>query len=81
MHSVQASAATAVAIDLAADTVGVQFQGLYVGVAGNIVVDTLGGSKSVTFANVPVGFFPVACSKVYSSANGTTASSLVGLAW
>ncbi len=88
---VKGSARLATPINLSADTVAPNvpnnaFDAIYVGVTGNIVVDTPGvdgqrGSTGVTFNNVPVGMFAVSCSKVYSSANGTTASDLVGLNW
>lgn len=77
---VVSSARAAVPINLAADTPA-NFMALYVGTTGDIKVDTLGGSPGVIFKTVPVGMFPVAVSKVYSTANGTTAANLVGLAW
>lgn len=46
---------------------------LYIGVSGNLRVTTLGGS-TITFANVPVGFFPVRVARVW--ATGTTATSI-----
>lgn len=79
-RSIEANAKTAVVINLAADT-PTGFKALYLGVTGSVKVDTAGGSVGVTFANVPVGFFPVSVTKVYSTANGTTASSLLGLNW
>lgn len=77
---VNASARTAVEIDTATDTDG-NFYALYVGVSGDIVVDTVGGQLSVTFTNVPVGWFPVQITRVHSAGDGTTADGLVGLAW
>lgn len=55
---------------------------LYVGVSGTIVVrhpGVAGGpiAASVTYANVPVGIFPVQADMVLST--GTTATSLVAL--
>lgn len=52
---------------------------IYIGVAGDIVVDTIGGSKRVLFKNHPIGYMPVACSRVYGADAGTTADSIVGL--
>lgn len=57
---------------------------LYVGVTGNVKVDLPNlpgqpGRSTVTFMNVPVGMFPVACKKVY--ATGTTASQIIGMNW
>lgn len=49
---------------------------LYVGVAGDISLDTLRGTH-VTFSNVGVGIFPIGCTKVYLT--GTNASGLRGL--
>jgi hypothetical protein len=49
---------------------------LYIGTTGDIAIVTIGGA-SVTFANVPVGFFPVRCTKVKST--GTTATDIVAL--
>lgn len=76
---VTASARSAAAIDLGADTAA-PFNALYIGVTGNVKVD-LPGSVGITFANVPVGFFPVAVRKIYSTANGTSAASILGLSW
>ena len=49
---------------------------LYVGSTGNLKVDTITGS-TVTFKNMPVGFFPVQVKKVYST--GTTAADIIAL--
>jgi hypothetical protein len=49
---------------------------LYVGVSGNLKVDTISGS-TVTFGNVPVGFFPVQVKKVYGT--GTDAKEIIAL--
>ena len=49
---------------------------LYVGVAGNLEVTTIGGSK-VTFSNMPVGFVPVQVKKLWQT--GTTAKDVVAL--
>ncbi len=76
---IYANAMTGAAINLAADT-DISYRALYVGVTGSVKVDTAGGS-TLTFANVPVGFFPVSVKKVYSTANGTTAASILGLNW
>lgn len=47
---------------------------LYVGSEGNIKVTTVGG-QDTTFTNVPVGFFPILVTKVWSA--DTTASGFV----
>ena len=49
---------------------------LYIGVAGDLKVTTVGGDE-VTFKNVPVGFFPVNVLKVW--ATGTLASEVIAL--
>lgn len=49
---------------------------LYVGTTGNIKVTTVGGN-AVTFTSVPVGWFPVRCSRVWST--GTTASNIIAV--
>lgn len=50
---------------------------LYVGVSGDISVDTWAGDQAVLFKNVPVGFFPVCVIRVY--ATNTTATNIVAL--
>lgn len=77
---VVASATRAEVVNLAADTPK-GYSALYIGVTGNVVVDLADGDTNVTFSNVPVGFFPVSVSKVYSTGNGTTAGSILGLKW
>jgi hypothetical protein len=63
------------------DATVVDFASLYVGGAGNIVVETrnmAGTAADVTFTGVPAGtILPIACTKV--KATGTTATSIVGL--
>lgn len=48
---------------------------LYIGVTGDVTV--LCASGAVTFTAVPVGWFPVNCTRVNST--GTTATNIVGL--
>jgi hypothetical protein len=50
---------------------------LYVGVTGDVKVDTLGGETGILFKAVPVGFLDVHATKVY--ATGTTATTIVTL--
>ena len=50
---------------------------LYVGVTGDITLRVTRNGASVTFTNVPVGFFPVNAVQVFAA--GTTASGLVAL--
>lgn len=49
---------------------------LYIGVTGNLTVRMVRG-ENATFANVPVGVFPVQVNRVLST--GTTASSIVAM--
>ena len=49
---------------------------LYVGTSGNITLITAAG-KTALFANVPIGFFPVQCSRV--NATGTAATDILAL--
>jgi hypothetical protein len=49
---------------------------LYVGGAGNVKVDTIGG-QTLTFQAAPVGFLDVRAKKVYKT--GTTATNIVAL--
>lgn len=53
---------------------------LYIGTAGNLVVETE-GLETVFFSNVPLGFFPVKVRRVLSTGGGgsTTASNIIGL--
>lgn len=60
------------------DTTQVAFRALYVGGAGNVAVQTVGGN-TVTFTAPPVGtILPIEVQKVMST--NTTATLLIGLA-
>lgn len=50
---------------------------LYIGVTGDVKVDTLGGDTGIVFKAVPVGVLYVAVKRVYST--GTTATNIVAL--
>ena len=69
----------AVAVDVSSANQTVVFcRGVYVGGAGDLVVDMAGEGKAVTFAAVPAGsLLPIQVSKIYSAANGTSATNLV----
>ena len=56
------------------------YMALWIGGAGSggLKVDTASGD-TLTFAGVPVGFFPVAVTRVYST--GTDVTNIVGLNW
>lgn len=73
------SYANAAALDVSSTdaTLSPTAQAIYVGIAGDLTVDLVGGATAVQFKNVPVGQFKLQVSKVYHS--GTSASSLVAL--
>lgn len=59
------------------DTTEVNCRALYVGGAGNVVLQMPGRSETVTFSNVPAGtFMPVSARRVMAA---TTATSIVAL--
>lgn len=65
------------AVDLSSADASVFARSLYVGGAGDVKVDTVGGS-TVTFVGVPAGsILPVRASKVYKV--GTSATSILAL--
>lgn len=57
-------------------TVLVTTRSLFVGVSGNLAVQMADG-QTITFANVPVGIFPIQVDKVLST--GTTATNIIAL--
>lgn len=78
--NIRASADKQTVLSLAADLVQ-GFDAFYIGVTGNLKVDSPAGDIGVLYQNVPVGIFPIAAAKVYSAANGSTVTGLVGLNW
>lgn len=70
-------------VNAAGDNAPCYAKALYVGVSGNVTVVTArdnsnsGAGTPVTFANVPVGWFPVQVRRV--CVTGTGASGIVGL--
>lgn len=73
------NAATGGSAITTSDSTAVDFNGIYIGGAGNVKVDLLDGS-TVTLTAVIVGtIYPLRVTKVY--ATGTTATNLVGLKW
>lgn len=50
---------------------------LYIGVAGDVKVDLVGGSTGITFKNHPVGYLPGFVTRVYST--GTAATEIIAL--
>ncbi len=68
------------AINLASDTSLSSCNGLYVGGAGNVKVDMRFNGTGITFSGVVAGtVLPIQVTKVYSTANGTTATNIVAL--
>ncbi len=80
------SATGAEAVNLAADYLTEtnsgrsHTRGVWVGGAGNVVVDMAEFGTNITFTGVPAGtLLPICVSKIYSTANGTTATSLTAI--
>jgi hypothetical protein len=73
------SAHNAVAINLAADTsLAAGCRGFTVGTAGDVKVDYVGGATAITLKNRVAGVdHGHQISKIYSTANGTTAADVV----
>lgn len=69
----------ALAINLSNDTaLSPATQRIWVGGTGNVKVDTVGGQTGVVYTAVQAGtYLTVRATKIYSTANGTTASNLV----
>lgn len=76
MSSVSDPAKNAAAVVPSDATVFTPTRGLYIGVAGNVVVTMYGSANVVTFANAPVGILPVQVTKVMVA---TTATNIVAL--
>lgn len=74
---VDLSPKNAVAINLASDTTLANCRGIWVGSGGSIKVDMASTGTAITFTNVQNGYLSGNFSKIYSTANGTTASNLV----
>ena len=74
-------AANAVAINLGSDTtLASTSRGIWVGGGGNVKVDLAITGTAIVFTSVPSGtMLPVQATKVYSTANGTTATSLTAV--
>lgn len=62
-----------------ADLTGLTTSSLFVGTAGNVKVDLAGGSTGVVFKATAGAVLPLDITKIYSTANGTTATDLVEL--
>lgn len=73
-----AGAKAIAAVNLASDTTLAGCRAIYVGVTGDVKVDAANGGTA-TFKSHPVGYLQVQASKIYSTANGTTATDLIVL--
>jgi hypothetical protein len=69
------SARQAVAVTPSDSTALHETRGLYIGTSGDVAVQI--GTATVTFKSVPVGFMPVAVTKVMNT--NTTASNILAL--
>jgi hypothetical protein len=80
-RSLTSPATHAAVVNLAADTdlSGQPSRGVLINGAGNLKVDTLGGEIGVIIP-CPVGFLSIRLKKIYSTANGTTATGIT-LLW
>lgn len=63
-----------IAIDISVADHTINFDALYVGVSGNVKITKFNGD-TVTYNDVPVGWMPVAGTKVFKA--GTTATNLI----
>lgn len=70
-----------VAVNLASDTnLTAGCRGFHVGVSGDVKVDFVGGAQGITLKACVAGSpLPYQVSKIYSTANGTTATDIVAL--
>lgn len=75
-NSANATVAASKAAAVVTDTAIAVTRALYIGVTGDLTVTMAQDGVSCTFANVPVGIFPVQVIEVSSS---STASSIVAL--
>ncbi len=81
-NDLTAPAGNAAAINLGADTTYTagEPRGLFIGTGGNVKVDLVNGATGIVFKNLTAGqILPVRCTKIYSTANGTTAADIVAL--
>lgn len=76
-----AGAASGIAVDLSSDyTPPSGIRGVWVGTGGNLKVDYVVSGTAITLKNVGSGFeLAGQFSKIYSTANGTTAADIVAL--
>ena len=76
-QKIDGSPSRAVSINLASDTSG-EWVGIRTGVSGDIKVDYKNGGTAITLKNSQSGAYEVGVfTKIYSTANGTTATDLV----
>lgn len=60
------------------DTTVLDYNALYIGVTGDVVIKHTASGTAVTYKNVPVGILPVAGVRVMAA---TTASEIVWMKW
>jgi hypothetical protein len=74
------SARRAQVINLATDTVLTEScRALYLGTAGDVKVDLVDGGTAIPFPAHAAGYMMAQVKKIYSTANGTTATGVVAL--
>lgn len=79
--SIQGSPSTAEAINLGSDSSGTWFA-FRAGVGGTVKVDYRDGGTAISLLNVPNGGYePGIITKIYSTANGTTATDIVAFSY
>ena len=62
----------------ASDSTALDFNALWIGVAGNVTIKHTASGDAVTYSNVPVGILPVAGVRVMAA---TTATGVVWMKW
>lgn len=72
---VQSAAASSAFAVTPSDVTVIAAEALYIGVTGNLTVVTV-ANETIQFKNVPVGIFPIRCTKVTAA---TTATEIVGM--
>lgn len=57
-------------------------KGLFLGTTGDVKVDTPDGD-TITYSNVPAGFNPIACTKIYTTGTTVTnkATDIIAGSW
>jgi hypothetical protein len=74
-----ASAINYGAVDISGADHAVDFNAIYVGVSGDVIVEATAGGTEVTFTGAPVGWLPVKGAVIVKT--GTTATNMVWANW